>query len=501
MMSNEKYHLHPISAVINFLKSLKDMLIPILIVFVGNGFHFSISLDPRDELFWENVPTLILLIVLFFVLIAGIIKWWKFIYWFEDNELRVEYGLFVKKKRYIPFDRIQSLNYKEGIFHRILGLVQVKVETAANKDGKPEAELTAVTKIAAEQIEEEMRKAKNKIILVDDETVNSQQLSEITKLKPTVEVIHKMSMKNILILATTSGAIGVVLSGAAAVLSQFSEFIPYEKIFNELADFVKIGALLVGMAIFSLFILAWVISVFITAINYYDFTVSRENDKLIITRGLLEKKRVTIPLNRVQAIRVVENPFRQLFGFATIVLESAGGGSGEANRKITLFPLVKKGEEIAPLNELFPEYDFPTDFTSAPKRAHPFFYRVDFIWAIPIVVACSYFFYPYGLLSIILIPLVVALGLWQHRTTGFTLKGKQLTMRFRSISRVTIYMHKHRIQALVSKQSYFQNKKQLATVQATVMSGLAGATARVHSIREQDAATILKWYEHEKTSD
>ena len=41
-------------------------------------------------------------------------------YWFEDSELRVEYGLFVKKKRYIPFDRIQSLNYKEGIFHQII---------------------------------------------------------------------------------------------------------------------------------------------------------------------------------------------------------------------------------------------------------------------------------------------------------------------------------------------------------------------------------------------
>ena len=162
MMSSEKHRLHPISAIINFVKNLKDLLIPIIIIIAGNGFNFSITFNWKDDAFWENIPTLILLIALFFILISGIIKWWKFVYWFEDNELRVEYGLFVKKKRYIPFERIQSLNYNEGIFHRILKLVQVKVETAGSKDAKAEAELTAITKMAAEQIEAEMRRAKSK---------------------------------------------------------------------------------------------------------------------------------------------------------------------------------------------------------------------------------------------------------------------------------------------------------------------------------------------------
>ncbi|UZM99234.1 PH domain-containing protein [Lysinibacillus sp. MHQ-1] len=72
-------------------------------------------------------------------------------------------------------------------------------------------------------------------------------------------------------------------------------------------------------------IVAWVVSVLITLINYFDYTVRIEEDKLIITKGLLEKKRITLPLNRIQAIRIVENPLRQLTGFATVVVESAGG--------------------------------------------------------------------------------------------------------------------------------------------------------------------------------
>ena len=54
---------------------------------------------------------------------------------------------------------------------------------------------------------------------------------------------------------------------------------------------------------------------------------------MIITKGLLEKKRITLPLNRIQAIRIVENPLRQLTGFATVVVESAGGNGENGNDK------------------------------------------------------------------------------------------------------------------------------------------------------------------------
>ena len=103
---------------------------------------------------------LVSLLLSFFI--TGIIKWKRFEYWFEDNELRIEYGLFVKKKRYIPFDRIQSLDYTEGILHRPFKLVKVKVETAGSSSSKKsEAELTAITKEAANRIETEIAQAKN----------------------------------------------------------------------------------------------------------------------------------------------------------------------------------------------------------------------------------------------------------------------------------------------------------------------------------------------------
>ena len=62
--------------------------------------------------------------------------------------------------------------------------------------------------------------------------------------------------------------------------------------------------------------------------NHYEicnFTVKKVEDDLIISRGLLEKRQMTIPLNRIQGILISENFIRQPLGLASVYMESAGG--------------------------------------------------------------------------------------------------------------------------------------------------------------------------------
>ena len=76
---------------------------------------------------------------------------------------------------------------------------------------------------------------------------------------------------------------------------------------------------------------------------------------IIITRGLLEKKKITIPLSRIQGLRIVENPLRQLIGYATVIVDSAGGSIAEKDEKIRLLPLIKKDQITPILVQIFPE--------------------------------------------------------------------------------------------------------------------------------------------------
>lgn len=494
-MYEERYKLHPISAFINFVKGLKELILPFIIIFGVNIFRDG-GVSSMFNQGWQGlIPIIIGSVVLVFLLVGGIIKWKRFVYWFEDGELRIEYGLFVKKKRYIPFDRIQSLNYTEGIFHRPLGLVKVKVETAGSgKVGQAEAELTAISREDADRIENEMEKAKRQL---PEETAAEMGPHEQVEPLPKKEakVLYRMSMKELLILATTSGGIGVVISAVAIFLSQFSELIPYDAIYEEVMLFLRFGALIVALTIFFVLLVAWVISVIMTIFANYQFTIQRDEDHIYITRGLLEKKKVSVPLKRVQGIKVSQNPLRELFGYATVMVESAGGSIGDKDEKIRLFPLVKTERMIPILAELFPELEWTPELVKAPKRSVHFFYRLDLLWFSPVFAALGYFFYPYGLLALIIVPIVVVIGIWQHRTVGYALADKQLTMQFRGISKHRFFMLKKRVQVVQVTQSYFQRRKELASINSTIKSGMMGATASTPHMEKADASRILAWFE------
>lgn len=484
-MSKEKFTLHPISAVINFVKVLKEMIIPLVVVIAVNGFGGGSG-------GWSSyIIYIIYAVLLIGMLISGIINWKRFRYWFEDEELRIEYGLFVKKKRYIPFERIQSLNYTEGIFHRPFGLIKVKVETAGGGATKEaDAELTAISKEAAEQIKKEMNRAKNKEVDSLDE--HSQPDELVVKQS---EPLFQMSQKDLFILASTSGGVGVFFSGLAVFVSQFSELIPYQTIYNEIIMFIRFGALLIALLVFFVLLVAWIVSVGITFINFSAFTIWVEDEEIIITRGLLEKKKVTIPLSRIQGVRIVENPLRQLTGYATVIVDSAGGSLAEKDENIRLIPLIKKDKINPILVQIFPHYEFEADFTRVPKRSRKFFYRLDFLWMVPVAACVSYFFFPFGLLSLFLFPLSFLWGTWQHKTAGYWMDDKQLVVQYRLFSRVSIWMEKKRIQAMTEHTTYFQKKTNISSIITSIKSGVSGASTTIRHVEKADAERLMTWYE------
>ncbi|WP_102693748.1 PH domain-containing protein [Rummeliibacillus pycnus] len=488
-MSRKINHLHPVTVAISFFSSLKNFVIPIAVILGGKGFHYS--LNPNNPHF---IGTLIsggcVLLVLCTILIMSIIKWRKFVYWFEKEELRIEHGVFVKKKRYIPFERIQSLNYKEGILHRPFKLVKVSIETAADNKGEAEADLIAITREQATMIEIEMKNAKQH----EDHSKQINNFNQIEQKKKR-SIIHQMSTKDLLILATTSSGIGVVFSGLAAIISQFDDWIPYEHIYGEFQNFIKFGVLMIGIVTLIVLMISWLLSVAITFVNNYGFVVEKEEDKLFVSKGLLEKKSITIPMKRIQGIRIVENPFRQFFGYATIVIESAGSSGEKDDKKIVMLPIVKKQQGLMVLKKLFPEMDWDFQLQRAPKKALFRYILKHVYWLIPIATLVTCFTFPYGLWLFLLLPFVVLLGVWQHRSAGYAIRNGQLTITYRGISQTTFVTVKKRIQSISLSQSYFAKRKNLATVSVHIMSGTFGSVAEIKHFDIVKMEEVFNWYE------
>lgn len=475
---SEPKRLHPIAAVVNALRQLKELIIPFLVfvVFGSRGTNWDLFY------FYGSIGAVVLIFV------YGVLAWYRFTYRIEQGELRIEYGLIVRKKRYIPFDRIQSLDLSEGILQRMFGLVKVKVETAGSggmglQDG--EAVLTAITRQDAEEIH-------NYLVSIKKDGVAEQREEACD------DILYRITMKELLMLASTSGGAGVVISAVLAFVSQFEEFIPYEQIFDRFEHFVKSGVVFVSVVVFVGFLLAWIIAVFGTMLKYANFTVRKVDNDLVITRGLLEKRQFTIPLNRIQAVRISENLVRQPIGYASAYLESAGGSAlDHESSRVIILPIVKKSRIPDLLEPHLKDYQFRPRLKPVPSRAYIRYLLKDWIMVLPVILAAIWFFQPWGYALLLLLAVSALWSYLKYRDAGWSLDESMLTFRYRNIVKSTVLMRKNKVQSFSVKQSHFQLKKKLATVEAIVKSGHGGTGGKVVDLEKQDADAIYHWYSYD----
>src|SRR5699024_4996975 len=262
----EKQRLHPAAILFNLLYALKEMIF-------GLGIGFILSL--RESVFYFFIFAAIFII---FLLVSSFLSWLRFTYYIKDGELRVEQGVFIRKKRYISLHRIHKIDVTANPIHRLFKLAKVQIDTASSSEGS-EVMLSAI-------------KVKDAITL---------RRALKVKRKSTVETeeqdypTHKISWRRLFLAGTTSGGVGVILVAALAGFSQLEEFIP-RSVFNATYQYmISLGILvLIVLGLFLLFVL-WLIGIANTMIKYGNFTIEKRNNELFIKRGLLETKELTIP--------------------------------------------------------------------------------------------------------------------------------------------------------------------------------------------------------------
>ncbi len=479
-MMFEPKRLHPISAVLNFAKGLKDAILPIVAIFFFNG--------NSEGGFLGLLPLILTGAFLLIILIGGVVKWLRFVYWIDEGELRIEHGLLFRKKRYIPLERIQSLDFSEGILHRPFQLVKVSIETAATSGLEAEAVLTAIKRIDAKELEKTIYQQKSDPSSAESDAEIIEETSR--------SLVYQMTTKDLILMAVTSGGAGVVISGVAVFLSQITEFLPVDAIYNEVVNWLQFGVVIVGVIAAFVLIIAYGLAVILTILRFGNFSVFHEGDDLVITRGLLEKKQVTIPLNRIQGIRIDENIVRQPLGFATVSIISAGGSVKEgADQQFKILPFIKRDQIEPVLTSILPQYELEVSPESPPKRAkRRYVFRC--IW-LPLLISIgvSVLFWPLGLLSFIMIPAFIGLGMLNYRDAGWNIREKQLMLSNRLITKQTYFIKKHRIQSCQFSRSIPEQRGRLSSIEVMVKTGAGKTRARCLYLDQDDSETIMSWFQ------
>ncbi|MFY4813088.1 PH domain-containing protein [Haloarcula sp. AONF1] len=477
-------------------------------------------------------------------------RYLRFRYELDGDTLTVESGVFARQSRQIPLGRVQNLDVEQNILNRLLGLAIVRFETAggsateATLDAVDETEVkrlrnyvrthdrdeaTGAETGAADAVSETATSGRaahadlpgvngstsartDDAQTVDDfgDPVSASDTAE--RDQPDGSLLFAFDQRELLTYALVS------VRPAAPVLTLASLPLGMDVVwavlrFNAtlsgaslngpvvrwLASSPETTRLVVFAALSAIqfLLLALVVSVALTVIEYYGFQLTQADGDLRYERGLLRRYSGNIPMEKVQTVTIRENILMRRFGYATLAVETAGysGGNQQSTQGVAV-PLAPREEvyELARDIEPFGDLDFDRSPTRARRRYLARFslaaagltavaYAVD-----SLVLATGYWW----LAVLLFLPVVPAAHLrWRHR--GFDLDDSVLATRSGFWRRTTRIVPYYRLQTVFVTRSPFQRRRDLATVGADTASSssLLGGIARVYDI-DEDTATELR---------
>ncbi len=438
-----------IAAVPLFLVKRAPWLIPL-----------SIPLTRQPALAWA------LLVV---AVTASVARWARFGWRLERGALILRTGLLTRRQRVIPLERIQAVELVRPIGHRLLGVVEVRIETVGG--ATVEGRLDALAPEVAQRL---------RALLLGQ---GGQAPSPVDQ-----RVLARVAPATIILAGLTGGHVGV----AAALLGLGNDFLGdrVEQLFDLPA---VIGPRGTATAVALIAIAAFASSVAATAIAYWGFTLREGGEGLLVRRGLLEQRFDTIPPGRIQAVSVDENAARRLLGRAAVRVVVAGRAGEESRQTGVLLPLGRRAEALTLVERVLGVDGLAAARLEAmPKRALTRRIIRAVLASIMLTVAAFAAFGGAGLAAFALIIPLLAWALAAYRALGHAEHAGIVVARAGLLVRRTSFVPAQRLQSLELGASPFQRRARLATLSLRIAGSSASRDPRLHDLDRAVGERLLR---------
>ncbi|HEV8581967.1 MAG TPA: PH domain-containing protein [Thermoanaerobaculia bacterium] len=360
--------LHPASILFGVGAQVRSFAIPVVLVLIAGSAG------------WGTWQIWALPFVIPYIIVT-ITRYISFRYRYEVNELVIRSGLIFRNERHIPYSRIQNLDAVQNVFHRLLGVVEVRVETGGGQE--PEAKMSVLPVADLEEMRQRVFAGRQ----------GEPEQAEVAAAPAPGRTLLHLSPRELLLCGFIENR-GFVLVAAAFGLvweaGLMEGFI--EGLFGEQLGEVgrqlgerksgrgltrlvlaallgrggfPLGRILVTLAAFvGLLIVIRLVSMLWALVRLHGFTIRRDGEDLRSEFGLLTRVAATIPLRRIQTLTIREGPLHRLFRRAAVRAETAGGhggeGDGESGKKQRewLAPILPREALPGFLHEVLPELDW-----------------------------------------------------------------------------------------------------------------------------------------------
>ncbi len=367
-MTPSERRLHPLSILFGFADGVRRFALPGVLFLATAGFAgFA----------WQILMVPLALPYLF----ASAARYLSFRYRYDPGELVIRSGFLFRNERHIPYARIQNVDGRQNVAHRLFGVMEVRVETG----GGQEAEATMSVLPVADF--EEMRR---RVFGRTDADAEPEAPAERTliHLAPRELMLHGfIQNRGFIVIAAVlgllwelgpmDGFLGLAFDGKrptrAVMRGLFSSFFD--------PDWLPKGIGLTLAAVLALLVVVRLISMAWAVIRLHEFRLARAGEDLRVEHGLLTRVIATVPLRRIQTLTVLEGPLHRFFHRAAMTVDTAGGqaspsattsdaGEESGARREWLAPILRREALAGLMREVLPGMDLEAvEWRPAPPRA------------------------------------------------------------------------------------------------------------------------------------
>lgn len=278
----------------------------------------------------------------------------------EQNEFIVQHGILNKTKTVVQLHKIQQVNLKQNIIHRIVDVYQVNIDSAGSEE--KEAVINAVSKEVAMALKSK---------LLDNERVevidNSVEVEREIEDKPFLK-IDLISLLKVGITSNYAKSIGLLLTFFFTIYENLNhagadELIDGSKVEDFIANYTAVYSVLV--AILLLFTVIFIINVVRTLVKYYGFKIAKQKGSLIMSYGLIATQSTILKPEKVQIVKITRNFFQKKLKILEISIKQTISDETKKDKAITEIPgcneierdeilqlifneIPKKGEKLKP---------------------------------------------------------------------------------------------------------------------------------------------------------
>jgi putative membrane protein len=426
--------------------------------------------------------------------LAALARYLSFRLRYDETEMVIRSGIVFRNERHVPYHRIQNLDAVQNVVHRLLGVMEVRVDTGASKE--PEATISVIPEAAFTDM-------RRRVFAGRSPTPAAEAATEVAA-PPEGRTLLQLPLRELLLSGFLENRGLVVVAAFYGLLWESGLFGPlWDRLFAEgsytpgmvrgvmrsiaAGEPLPLGPLAVIVSgIVLLLLLVRALSMLLAVTRLYGFRLSRVGDDLRSEFGLLTRVSATIPVRRVQSLTVRSAPLYRLFSRMTLRVETAGGSSPQdgqrpaTRQREMLAPIVQAREAPALVREVLPEVDLsalewrpphPRAFRRAVKPA-VFFALLISLGAMAVIHWRAVFASPLIVLWMIVVT---------HksiRCLGWAVNDDLVALRKGWLWRTITVIPLGRIQAVGRFESPFDRR----TAMARVRVDTAGANERSHRV-------------------